>query len=196
MSTEQDEQNDPARIDSTRATRRPDATAGNNDATTSGGFPARGAVLSADGLYRYRLWRIWDDLRPLMVWVMLNPSTADADVDDPTIRKCMSFAKAHRHGGIIVVNLFAWRATDPKALPTVTDPIGPENDEHIHWAVKAPLMATVVAAWGANKFAAKRAARVKTMIRGYGRPLHCFRQTATPWHPLYLPLSSPLEALR
>jgi hypothetical protein len=74
----------------------------------------RGALLSEDGRYRYRLWRLWDDLAPVMVWVMLNPSTADADLDDPTIRKCIGFAKANRHGGIIVVNLFAWRATDPK----------------------------------------------------------------------------------
>src|SRR4051812_17109287 len=108
----------------------------------------RGALLSDDGLYRYRLWRIWEELAPVMVWVMLNPSTADADVDDPSIRKCVGFAKANGCGGIIVVNLFAWRATDPKELRAVADPVGPENDAHIRWAVKAPLLATVVAGWG------------------------------------------------
>src|SRR3954468_18218250 len=110
----------------------------------------RGAILSDDGLYRYRLWRIWDDLAPVMVWVMLNPSTADADVDDPTIRKCIGFAKRHRHGGIILANLFAWRTTDPRELPRAADPVGPANDEHIRWACRAPLLATVVAGWGSH----------------------------------------------
>lgn len=158
----------------------------------------RGALLSADSLYRYRLWRLWDDLAPVMVWVMLNPSTADADVDDPTIRKCVGFAKANGHGGIIVVNLFAWRATDPKELPTVRDPIGPENDDHIRWAVRAPILATVVAGWGSNKFATRRAAAVKMLIAAARSPVQTFRrsQSGAPWHPLYLPYSSPLEALR
>lgn len=156
-----------------------------------------GARLSECGRYRYRLWRIWDDLAPVMVWVMLNPSTADASVDDPTIRKCVGFAKANQHGGIIVVNLFAWRATNPKELPKVADPIGPENDEHILWAVKAPIMCSVVAGWGGNKFAAKRARRVATLIKGAGRPVQCFRRSeeGNPWHPLYLPYTSPLVAL-
>jgi hypothetical protein len=158
----------------------------------------RGALVSEDGRYRYRLWRLWDDLRPVMVWVMLNPSTADADVDDPTIRKCMGFAKAYHFGGIIVVNLFAWRAADPKELPKVPDPVGPENDEHILWACTAPLMLVVVAGWGSMKFAAKRAARVKVLIQGGARrDIKCFRKSAngTPWHPLYLPYTSPLIQL-
>lgn len=159
----------------------------------------RGALLSEDGRYRYRLWRLWDELTPVMVWVMLNPSTADADVDDPTIRKCIGFAKAHHFGGIIVVNLFAWRATDPKELPKVPDPIGPDNDRHILWACTAPLMLNVVAGWGANKFASKqRAGRVKMLIQsGARRDIKCFRRSenGTPWHPLYLPYTSPLVAL-
>lgn len=157
----------------------------------------RGALISECGHYRYRLWRLWDDLRPIMVWVMLNPSTADADVDDPTIRKCMGFAKAHHFGGIIVVNLFAWRATNPKELPKVKDPVGPDNDQHILWACTAPLMCAVVGGWGTNKFAAKRAARVKALIQGGARRhIECFRETnGTPWHPLYLPYDSPLVKL-
>jgi hypothetical protein len=153
----------------------------------------RGALLSHDGRYRYRLWRLWDELLPIMAWVMLNPSTADADVDDPTIRKCIGFAKHHGYGGIIVVNLFAWRATDPKELPTVADPVGPENDGHILWACKAPILASVIAGWGSNKFAAQRATFVKTLIRsGARRQILCFRKSAAgnPWHPLYLPYDS------
>lgn len=164
--------------------------------TTKGG---RGALLSDDGRYRYRLWRLWDDLAPVMTWVMLNPSTADADVDDPTIRKCIGFAKAHHYGGIIVVNLFAWRATDPKELPTVADPVGPDNDRHILWACTAPLLLSVVAGWGSNKFAAKqRAGRVKMLIQSQARrDIKCFRRSESghPWHPLYLPYSSPMVAL-
>ncbi len=158
----------------------------------------RGALVSEDGRYRYRLWRLWDELTPVMVWVMLNPSTADADVDDPTIRKCIGFAKAHHYGGIIVVNLFAWRATNPKELPHIADPVGPDNDTHILWACTAPLMLSVVAGWGANKFAAKRAGRVMVLIQGGARrDIKCFRRSAhgTPWHPLYLPYSSEMVAL-
>lgn len=163
--------------------------------TRNGG---RGALLSDDGKYRYRLWRLWDDLAPVMVWVMLNPSTADADVDDQTIRKCTGFAKAHHFGGIIVVNLFAWRATNPKELPHVADPVGPENDKHILWACTAPLMLAVVAGWGSNRFALTRALRVKQLIQSSARrDIKCFRKTVggRPWHPLYLPYSSPMVQL-
>lgn len=158
---------------------------------------AKGALLSADGMYRYRLWRIWDDLAPVMVWVMLNPSTADADQDDPTIRKCIGFARANRHGGIIVVNLFAYRATDPRELPRVADPVGPENDDHIRWAVRAPILASVVGGWGGDKFAVNRAKAVRMAIVATGRRLQCFRKSKTgqPWHPLYLPYSEPLQDL-
>jgi hypothetical protein len=156
----------------------------------------RGALLSECGQYRYRLWRLWDDLAPVMVWVMLNPSTADADVDDPTIRKCIGFAKQHRHGGIIVVNLFAWRATDPKELPKAAAPVGPENDQHIMWAVNAPLIATVVGGWGRNKFAERRATYVRVMIQAR-RDIKCFRRNGdgSPQHPLYLPYTAPLLSL-
>ncbi len=158
----------------------------------------RGASLSDDGHYRYRLWRLWDSCLPIMVWIMLNPSTADANEDDPTIRKCIGFAKANHHGGIIVVNLFAWRSTDPKELPRVSDPIGPDNDEHIRWACAAPLLATVVAGWGVSKWAEKRAVTVKVLIRGgVGRDIKCFRrsESGAPWHPLYLPYSSLMVSL-
>jgi hypothetical protein len=158
----------------------------------------RGALISPCGRYRYRLWRLWDPHLPVMVWVMLNPSTADADVDDPTIRKCIGFAKAQRHGGIFVVNLFAWRATDRTELTRVADPIGPENDAHIRWACAAPILATIVAGWGSDRFARPRATTVSVMISGaVARDIKCFRRSASgaPWHPLYLPYSSTLESL-
>lgn len=133
-----------------------------------------------------------------MVWVMLNPSTADATEDDPTIRKCIGFAKAHHHGGIIVVNLFAWRATDPKELPPLPDytRVGPENDVHIQWAINAPLLVTVVGGWGAARFARHRATTVRVNIQAR-RPVHCFGKSkdGAPNHPLYLPYTTPMERL-
>lgn len=157
----------------------------------------RGALISADGQYRYRLWRLWDDLAPVMVWVMLNPSTADADHDDPTIRKCIGFAKHHRYGGIIVVNLFAWRASSPNELMLVPAPVGSDNDDHIRWACRAPVLATVVAGWGSHPAVRRREAAVKVLIRSTGRDIKCFRRTDSgrPWHPLYLPYSSQMVPL-
>lgn len=105
------------------------------------------AVLSDDGRYRYLLTRTWFLGAPKLTFVMLNPSTADASVDDPTIRRCMGFARASQFGGIRVVNLFAFRATDPKVMLRAIDPVGPENDGYIYGAC---LDRTVIAAWGAN----------------------------------------------
>jgi hypothetical protein len=168
-----------------------------------------GALISECGRYRYRLWRLWDDERPVMVWVMLNPSTADADANDPTIRKCIGFAKQHHHGGIIVVNLFAYRATIPQEIGRLLrfgehDPIGHGNDEHIQWACSTPILATVVAGWGAMPFATararqkaeQRATTVSVMLRSK-RNVKCFGKSkqGQPRHPLMLPYSTPLETL-
>jgi len=75
-----------------------------------------GAILSECGTYRYQLWRIWDATKPLVLWIMHNPSTADASKDDPTIRRVIGFTKEWGYGGIYVGNLFPFRATDPKEL--------------------------------------------------------------------------------
>ncbi len=77
----------------------------------------KGAVISECGKYRYQLWRIWDETLPLVLWIMHNPSTADADVDDPTIRRCINFTKSWGYGGLYVGNLSAFRATNPKDVP-------------------------------------------------------------------------------
>lgn len=158
----------------------------------------RGALISDCGRYRYRLWRLWDELAPVMVWVMLNPSTADADVDDPTLRKCVGFAKRHRHGGVILVNLFAWRATDPRELAACRDPVGPDNDNHIIWALRAPLLATAIAAWGLplTRQMKARADQVRMLMAIHRKP-HCVGKTKDghPRHPLYVPYAAELEAL-
>jgi hypothetical protein len=149
----------------------------------------RTATISPCGEYRYRLGRRWADGKPL-VFVMLNPSTADASTDDPTIRRCISFAQAHGFAAIDVVNLFAFRATDPAALRRASWPVGPDNDAHI--VIAAREAGAVCVAWGAN--AAAREDRVQVvlpLIRAEGVELQCLRITRSgfPQHPLMLPNS-------
>ena len=144
------------------------------------------AVISADGKYRYTLTREWGQYRR-MLFVMLNPSTADAEVDDPTIRRCISFAEREQCDSMEVVNLYGYRTTDPKELWQQFDPYGPDNARHVIEALdRADL---VVAAWGAN---AKR-----DRNRSYRMTLndpHVFGLTKQgfPRHPLYLKADTPL----
>jgi hypothetical protein len=145
-----------------------------------------GAVI--EGRYRYRLLRSWGE-GPRVCFVMLNPSTADAEHDDPTIRRCIGYAKALEAGSLQVVNLFALRATDPSELRRDAEPVGPANDSHIEGAALAAEM--VICAWGAHPFARQRSVRVLEVLTTAGvRPM-CLRQTKDghPAHPLYLPAS-------
>ena len=91
----------------------------------------RRAIVSACGKYRYRLSRMWDSKKPCVLFIMLNPSTADHEKDDNTIRRCISFAKSWGYGGLYVGNLFPYRATKPEELLTVKDPFGFGNRYHI-----------------------------------------------------------------
>lgn len=91
-----------------------------------GPAPGRAAVLSPCGRYRYELTRRWAP-GPLVGWVMLNPSRADAHTDDPTVRRCVGFAHRWGYGGLIIRNLYALRATDPAALADHLDPVGPDT---------------------------------------------------------------------
>lgn len=156
-----------------------------------------GAVISPDMAYRYRLWRQWGDDR--LAFVMLNPSTAGAEEDDPTIRKCMGFADRLGFGGIEVVNLFAWRSTCPDVLRHLRDStkVGPENDSHIAAVLlSAPA---VVAAWGANgRFFPDRVGVMRGMLAraSSGDVLQLDKPTGSgqPPHPLMLPYD--LNAVR
>lgn len=153
------------------------------------GFPKAGATLSPCGRYRYRLWRRWAPGETVL-WVMLNPSTAAVVIDDPTIRKCMGFAKLWGYGAIDVVNLYAWRATHPRDLPR--DPctkIGPDNHVHVEAAVSAAVR--IVAAWGANA----PQVRADEMRAALGDDVQCLGLTAggQPRHPLMLAYSTALE---
>jgi hypothetical protein len=110
------------------------------------------AVLSDCGLYRYELQRIWQAGTPLLVTCMLNPSTADADNDDPTIRTLIHFGKAWGYGGLLVVNLFAFRSSSPVEMRSQSAPRGPKNEQFIGQAlaIARAQNTSLLAAWGAN----------------------------------------------
>ena len=141
------------------------------------------AILSEDRIYRYALWRIWDNTQPNVMFIGLNPSTADETEDDPTIRRCIGFAKSWGYGGLIMANIFAYRATEPEIIKSAKDPIGPENDK---WLLKliqeAPL---VIGAWGNHGKFKGRGRAVMDSIPN----LYCLKMNGTghPAHPLYLP---------
>ena len=155
----------------------------------------RDAIISEDGVYRYRLTRDWEEREGRAVFVMLNPSTADSLVDDPTIRRCIGFAKSWGYGALTVVNLFAYRATSPLVLAVAADPIGPENDEHLRQVRDDPQTDVMVAAWGVGGSWNGRDKRVKALLQENGKPLHHLSLTKQghPRHPLYLPAAQGLE---
>jgi hypothetical protein len=175
-----------------------------------------GAILSDDGVYRYKLWRdLWppcgvvlasnpdvcngcgaaqiynrpDEHRPRtrVLFVMLNPSTADAAIDDPTIRKCKGFAKLWGFAYVAVANLYAFRATDPRDLWKARAPIvGAENDSYIMSSALDALL--VVCAWGAHAKDSSRVAAVRKILRDSGAPTVAlgFSKSGHPRHPLML----------
>jgi hypothetical protein len=155
-------------------------------------FKTGTAILSACGLYRYRLTRRWAD-RPTCGFIMLNPSTADASQDDPTIRRCIGFAKREHCGALIVVNLFAFRATKPAALLDAADPVGPNADHELLDAI-AEVDGPLIAAWGSWAYINPRAADITAMI---GRHCVCLGKTIDghPRHPLYVKGDAPLIPL-
>lgn len=145
------------------------------------------AIISPCGKYRYRLTR---GDKPRMAFVMLNPSTADADLDDPTIRRCVGFARREGAAGIEVMNIYAFRATDPKIMRAASDPFG-DNDAHLGDLARRYSM--IVCAWGAS-VPTDHARRTAIMLREHGAALYCLGRTISgqPKHPLYLAGNSPL----
>ncbi len=159
----------------------------------------RGAALSSCGAYRYALTRTWSTDLPLLVFVMLNPSTADGLVDDNTIRSCVRLAQELGFGGIIVVNLFALRSTDPGGLKLNPDPTGRLNDQFLLDA--AEKGSCVVVAWGTHgkvkELLRPRAVSVLHMLRtAPGRAAvwsFGHNNDGQPKHPLYLPTNATLQ---
>jgi hypothetical protein len=145
------------------------------------------AILSPCGRYRYTLHReIEPSERKPCLFIMLNPSTADAVQNDPTIRRCLAFARREDCTSLTVVNLYALRSTNPAALATAPDPVGPENDLHIQQQVAAHHGGLIIAAWGSNAFAIPRALQVLPLL---GKSAYCLGRTVKlgmPRHPLYV----------
>ena len=154
---------------------------------------SRTASISPCGRYRYGLTRQWSH-RHMMGFIMLNPSTADADIDDPTIRRCIGFARREDCGGIVVVNLFPLRATKPADLWATRYPerFGPESDNELQRHIRM-VNGPLVAAWGAD--GDRLGGDAVKMVRHYlGSRMVCLGQTASgaPRHPLYVKGDAPL----
>ncbi|NEX46786.1 DUF1643 domain-containing protein [Pseudotabrizicola algicola] len=146
------------------------------------------AVYSPCETYRYLLTRIWDGAGARALFVMLNPSTATEAQNDPTVERCERRARALGFGGFRVVNIFAYRATDPRVMRAAADPVGPGNDAAILASVEAWRPHRVVCAWGAHGLYLGRGAAVAALLRGTGVPLWHLGLTAAgePKHPLYI----------
>ncbi|MGH9962981.1 MAG: DUF1643 domain-containing protein [Pyrinomonadaceae bacterium] len=146
-------------------------------------------VFSPCRTYRYSLWREFDMLNlNYAVFIGLNPSTADEVQDDPTIRRCIGFAKRFGVGALCMTNIFAYRATNPEVMKQQDDPIGPENDQWI--SADAKNASVIVAAWGVHGTHLDRGAAVVKLLPR----LSCLGVTSKghPRHPLYLPSDAAL----
>ncbi|OUL27295.1 hypothetical protein BV378_11765 [Nostoc sp. RF31YmG] len=142
-----------------------------------------------DGSYRYLLKRVWDVNNPQITFIMLNPSTADAEKDDPTIRKCIKFANSWGYGSLEVVNLFAYRATKPRDLFQVSEPIGSDNNLYLLAAAERAKL--IILAWGIHGSFLKRDRTVLNLFSSR-QCLYCLGRTKAghPRHPLWLDSST------
>lgn len=159
-------------------------------------FMKRDAVISDCGRYRYLLRREWEPAYPRALYIMLNPSTADAEVDDATIRSCVRLAKGWGYGSFEVVNLFGLRATDPADLAKADDPFGPKNGDVMDAAINRCDVA--VCAWGAHPMAGRRSRDIISWVRGWKPAAYCLGKTKDghPKHPLYIKSGTLLEVFR
>ena len=161
----------------------------------------RGAELSPDGIYRYTLTREWEDGK-CVAWLMFNPSTADSKQDDATIRKCVGFSKRWGYGRMVVVNLYALRSTDPRAIERAgASAIGPLNNYWIKEAIGESR--EIVCAWGCAQHISSINARINAVIAtileaNVNMQLTClgYRKDGHPRHPLMLPYNTPREEFK
>lgn len=142
------------------------------------------ATADIRGDYRYTLTRVWDPVLPTVTFVLLNPSTADEVELDPTLRRCVNFARREKFGGMTILNLYAFRTKSPKLMRAAADPVGPENDRAL-----AGAAGTVIAGWGTNADPV-RVAHARTLLP----TLKALKITKDghPQHPLYVHSDSPL----
>lgn len=156
--------------------------------TTESPIHVRSARFSPCRTWRYTLWRIWGEHTNICCFIGLNPSTADETLDDPTIRRCIRFARDWGHDGYLMLNAYAYRATKPKDMLTASDPVGPENDEVLGRLRHKDWITRIVAAWGAHC----STYRQRIVLDLIGREVQCLGRTkdGRPKHPLYLPASA------
>jgi hypothetical protein len=150
------------------------------------------ALISDDGKYRYWLSRTWGSDGKVVAIIGLNPSTADAKQNDPTVLKCIRLAKGWGATKLVMVNLFAYRSSSPRDLWRVANPVGAENDAWIMRAVKKADI--VVAAWGNNGSYLGRADEIARRFHGRLQALHLTKQ-GNPGHPLYIRADKKLVSL-
>ncbi|HHJ4617737.1 TPA: DUF1643 domain-containing protein [Citrobacter freundii] len=143
----------------------------------------KSAVFSDCKQYRYSITRTWDETKPYVVFIGLNPSYADAEQDDPTLGRCISFAQGWGMGGVRIVNLFAFVHTNRFEMMKVADPVGADNDRYIVETVANAGI--VVAAWGNEGRHFQRSAAIRALLPAHTK---CFKINATgePKHPLYI----------
>ena len=144
-----------------------------------------GAEFDTTGCYRYLLWRSWDEQAGRVGFVMLNPSRADAIVNDPTLRRCLGLARSWGYGSLEVANLFAYCTAQPSHLRRVSDPVGKENDRYL--VALSQRVDHIVFAWGNGGKLQSRDQAVRALL-GDRKPIYCLGTTklGQPRHPLYL----------
>jgi hypothetical protein len=145
---------------------------------------SKGADLSFDRIYRYSLWRIWNADKPFVLFIGLNPSTADENEDDPTIRRCINFARRWGYGGLYMANLFALRATNPAVMKAHKTPIGLGNDDVLlELSTQAGL---IVCAWGTHGAHLSRENHVYELLKTHKLMCLDLTKNGHPKHPLYI----------
>lgn len=144
------------------------------------------AIFSDDRVYRYVLTRVWDEKLPTAAWIGLNPSTADEQRLDNTLRRVARFSHAWGYGAFVMLNIFAVRTKDPIVMKAHPRPVGPDNN--VHLVTEASRAGIVIGCWGSHGSYRNRATEVRELLDGAGVKLHCLAQTAAgePGHPLYL----------
>lgn len=152
----------------------------------------RSADFSECRTWRYTLIREWDDSKPRLLWILLNPATADETYDDPTNRRGMGYAKVWGFGSLVFCNLFAYRTANPKEMKAAKDPVGPDNDHHI--IIQAVKAKQIMIGWGNHGNFMNRDKEILGFLGHYN--LYCLQinKSGSPKHPLYC--KADLEPIR
>lgn len=143
------------------------------------------ARFSADRTYRYTLKRQWFPSENFVMFIGLNPSTADETRNDPTVRRCIDFAQRWGFSGMVMMNLFAFRATAPRNMKQQTEPIGEKNDFYL--LENALNAKKIVACWSQHGSHLERSAAVVALLRAFDIYAFKLAGNGQPYHPLYLP---------